>query len=296
MLTNDLDRIEDGSAQYNLICNESGGVIDDLIVYRRSSEDLFLIPNAANCAEVLAVLQTNAPSTVAIADAHQKYGVLALQGPHSIDVIASLGITVDFDYMAFNEGFIPGHEDLGSVIICRTGYTGEYGFELVPAWEKSEALWNLLVDKIATLDGRVCGLGARDTLRTEMGYPLHGHELSQEIAAIEAGAAWAVVLSKEGFMGKGALVSLKESGVKRQLRAIKSLDRGIPRAGMDVLRDGINVGTITSGTFSPTLKVGIGLALIEPSVKVGDTLEIDVRGRMSAVEVVKAPFVPSHVR
>jgi len=296
MLTNDLDRIYDGSAQYNLICNESGGVIDDLIVYRRSSEDLFLIPNAANCAEVLAVLQTNAPSTVAIADAHQKYGVLALQGPHSIDVIASLGITVDFDYMAFNEGFIPGHEDLGSVIICRTGYTGEYGFELVPAWEKSEALWNLLVDKIATLDGRVCGLGARDTLRTEMGYPLHGHELSQEIAAIEAGAAWAVVLSKEGFMGKGALVSLKESGVKRQLRAIKSLDRGIPRAGMDVLRDGINVGTITSGTFSPTLKVGIGLALIEPSVKVGDTLEIDVRGRMSAVEVVKAPFVPSHVR
>jgi aminomethyltransferase len=296
MLTNDLDRIADGSAQYNLICNESGGVIDDLIVYRRSSDDLFLIPNAANCADVLDVLKNGAPPSVVIKDAHQKYGVLALQGPKSRDVISSLGITVDFDYMAFTEGVIPAHENLGSVIICRTGYTGEYGFELVPAWEKSEALWNLLVDKIAPLDGRVCGLGARDTLRTEMGYPLHGHELSQEIAAIEAGAAWAVVLSKDDFPGKNALVALKGSGVKRQLRAIKSLDRGIPRAGMDVLRNGIKVGTITSGTFSPTLKVGIGLALIEPSVKVGDTLEIDVRGRISAVEVVKAPFVPSHVR
>jgi len=296
MLTNDLNRIEDGSAQYNLICNDQGGVIDDLIVYRRSAEDLFLIPNASNCAEVVRTLAAEAPAGVTIIDAHHGYGVLALQGPLSQQIIASLGMTVDFDYMAFSEGVIPGHEELGSVIICRTGYTGEYGFELVPTWDQTLPLWKILVDAIAKVDGRVCGLGSRDTLRTEMGYPLHGHELSLDIAAIEAGAAWAVVLAKPKFKGRAALAELKEAGVKRSLKGIKSLDRGIPRADMSVLRDGNQVGVVTSGTFSPSLKVGIGLALLDPTVKIGDRLQIDVRGRMSEVEVVKTPFVESHVR
>jgi len=296
ILTNDLTKIEDGSAQYNLICNEAGGVIDDLIVYRRSVDDLFLIPNASNCAAVLAVLQKAAPTDLTIVGAHQSYGVLALQGPLSQVVIASLGLDIDFDYMAFTEGLIPGHEDLGSVIICRTGYTGEYGFELVPSWNQTEALWEILVDAIAKVDGRVCGLGARDTLRTEMGYPLHGHELSLETSALEAGASWAVVLSKEKFAGRDSLLALKESGLKRALRAIKSLDRGIPRGEMTVLHDGQDIGVVTSGTFSPTLKVGIGLVLVPPSVKVGDRLQLDIRGRVSEVEVVKAPFVASHVR
>lgn len=296
MLTNELGRIDDGSAQYNLICNVDGGVIDDLIVYRRSATDLFLVPNAANCGEVLKVLQDSSPATITVTGEHRNFGVLALQGPLSKKVISDLGVSIDFDYMAFTEGVIPGHENLGSVIICRTGYTGEYGFELIPSWNTTLALWEVLVDAISHIDGRVCGLGSRDTLRTEMGYPLHGHELSQDISALEAGAAWAVVLSKEKFLGREALVSLKEVGVKRSLRAIKSLDRGIPRAEMSVLRDGDSVGTLTSGTFSPSLKVGIGLALVDTSVKVGDTLQIDIRGRLSEVEVVKAPFVASHVR
>ncbi len=296
VLTNDLTKIEDGSAQYNLICNAEGGVIDDLIVYRRSPDDLFLIPNASNCDAVLSVLQSGAPSDLTIVGAHQSYGVLALQGPLSQQVISSLGLTIDFDYMAFTEGVIPGHEKLGSVIICRTGYTGEYGFELVPAWNQTQALWEILVDAIAQVDGRVCGLGSRDTLRTEMGYPLHGHELSLETSALEAGASWAVVLGKEKFAGRDALLALKESGLKRTLRAIKSLDRGIPRGEMTVLRDGQAIGVVTSGTFSPTLKVGIGLALVPPTVKVGDRLQLDIRGRVSEVEVVKAPFLPSHVR
>ena len=295
-LTNDLNRIGDGSAQYNLICSEQGGVIDDLIVYRRNESDLFLVPNASNCSDVVRALQKDAPAGITISGAHQEYGVLALQGPLAQRIINSLGIAIDFDYMAFTEGLIPGHEDLGSVIICRTGYTGEYGFELIPTWSKTAELWNLLVDAISKVDGRVCGLGARDTLRTEMGYPLHGHELSLEISALEAGASWAVVLAKEEFTGKAALATLKENGVKRSLKAIKSLDRGIPRADMNVLKEGSPVGIVTSGTFSPTLKVGIGLALLDPSIKVGDRLQIDVRGRVSEVEVVKAPFVPSHVR
>jgi len=296
MLTNDLNRIADGSAQYNLICNEAGGVIDDLIVYRRSPENLFLIPNASNCAAVLAVLSTSAPAGISIVGAHQRYGVLALQGPLAKKIVNALGIDVDFDYMAFTEGEIPGHSELGSVIICRTGYTGEYGFEFVPAWDKTVALWGLLVHEIAKVDGRVCGLGSRDTLRTEMGYPLHGHELSLDISGIEAGAAWAVVLDKPAFAGREALLALKANGLKRTLRAIKSLDRGIPRADMSLLRDGESVGVVTSGTFSPTLKVGIGLVLVDPSVKIGDRLQLDIRGRMSEVEVVKAPFVQSNVR
>jgi aminomethyltransferase len=296
MLTNDLHKIENGSAQYNLICNDQGGVIDDLIVYRRSEEDLFLIPNAANCAEVVRTLQASAPNGISITNLHQGFGVLALQGPLSQHVMRALGITIDFDYMAFTEEKIPGHENLGTVIICRTGYTGEYGFELIPQWEQTLSLWEILVDEIAKLDGRVCGLGSRDTLRTEMGYPLHGHELSLDIAAIEAGAAWAVVLSKPEFKGKAALTTLKESGVKRSLKGIRALDRGIPRADMRVLKDGGSVGVITSGTFSPTLKVGIGLALLDPTVKIGERLTIDIRGRLSEVEVVKAPFVPSRVR
>ena len=296
MLTNDLNRIADGSAQYNLICNEAGGVIDDLIVYRRSPENLFLIPNASNCAAVLAILLASAPAGISIVGAHQRYGVLALQGPLAKKIVNALGIDVDFDYMAFTEGEIPGHSELGSVIICRTGYTGEYGFEFVPAWDKTVALWELLVHEIAKVDGRVCGLGSRDTLRTEMGYPLHGHELSLDISGIEAGAAWAVVLDKPAFTGREALLALKANGLKRTLRAIKSLDRGIPRADMSLQRDGESVGVVTSGTFSPTLKVGIGLVLVDPSVKIGDRLQLDIRGRMSEVEVVKAPFVSPHVR
>ena len=267
-----------------------------MIVYQKSESDFFLIPNAANCADVALVLSERAPSGITVTNLHQGFGVFAIQGPDSQKLLTNLGLSPVLDYMQFSEVEIPGRPELGTIIICRTGYTGEYGFELIPLWDKSEALWNVLVDAIAPLDGRVCGLGSRDTLRTEMGYPLHGHELSTEISALEAGASWAVVLAKENFAGRAALLALKEAGITRQLRAIKSRDRGIPRAGMDVLLDGKVVGVITSGTFSPSLKTGIGLALIEPGVKVGDHLEIDVRGRMSEVEVVKAPFVPSHVR
>ncbi len=297
MVTNDLNRIADGSAQYNLLCGEHGGVIDDLIVYRRSATDLFLVPNASNCAAVFATLSTHKPAAVTLKNAHMNYGVLALQGPLATKVMADLGIDTSFDYMAFSEGVLPSHPELGSIIICRTGYTGEYGFELIPSWESAPKLWELLLNSVVALDGRVCGLGSRDTLRTEMAYPLHGHELSLEIMPVEASAGWAISFDKGDFLGRGALVAAKEAGVKRRLRGLKSLDRGIPRGGMVLLNaDGQEVGVLTSGTFSPTLKVGIGLALMDPSIKVGDQLTLDIRGRVSTVEVVQTPFVPSHVR
>ena len=297
IITNDLNKIGHGNAQYNLLCDQTGGVIDDLIVYRYSDDHFFLIPNAANCASVYDVLVAANDLGLEITNAHKGYGVLAVQGPKSAQYLASLGIAVDLDYMAFTEITIPGKEDLGKVIICRTGYTGEFGYELLPAWGSAQELWEYMFAALGKFDGRVCGLGSRDTLRTEMGYPLHGHELSLEITPLQASAGWAVAIGKDDFHGKDALVGEKEKGVSRILRGLLSQDRGIPRAGMNVLDSNDQVvGIVTSGTFSPTLKAGIGLALIKPDIAIGAGLKIDVRGRTSDVLVTKPPFVPSHVR
>lgn len=297
MVTNDLNRITAGQAQYNLFCAENGGVIDDLIVYEFADDDIFIIPNASNCAQVAEDLTKVAPSEITVKNIHEEYAVLAVQGPDSSKVLAGLGIKLDLEYMSFTKMVLPNHEDLGEVIICRTGYSGEFGYELLPNWKSAEALWKILVSEIAKCDGRVCGLGARDTLRTEMGYPLHGHELSLEISPVQASANWAVVFSKAKFRGKAALEIEKANGPTRVLRALRSNDRGIPRAGMPVLdAAGQVIGEVTSGTFSPTLKVGIALALVKPEFKVGDQVQIDVRGRISNSEIVRAPFVESHVR
>jgi len=297
IVTNDLSKISNGSSQYNLLCNEKGGVIDDLIVYRKSEEDLFLIPNAANCLAVFDVISKAAPSGIAVVNIHKSFGVLAVQGPLSGKVMESLGLDLSLDYTEFTVATLPEYQALGRIIVCRTGYTGEFGYELVPAWSSTLALWELLVEKITELGGRVCGLGSRDTLRTEMAYPLHGHELSLEITPLEASANWAIALEKSGFNGKESLINLKRDGLSRRLRGLKSKDRGIPRAGMNVMTgDGKVVGIVTSGTFSPTLKQGIALALISTDISIGDELTIDVRGRVSNVEVVKTPFVESHVR
>lgn len=297
MVTNDLNRIGPGSAQYNLFCNDSGGVIDDLIVYEFADDDIFIIPNASNCAQVAADLSAHAPDGIKVLNIHDQFAVLAVQGPDSKKVLQGLGLNLDLEYMSFTRTTLYGQENLGEVIICRTGYSGEFGYELLPSWGSAEALWKILVDEIAKFDGRVCGLGARDTLRTEMGYPLHGHELSLNITPVQASASWAVVFTKESFRGKSALEAEKSSGPKRILRALKCNDRGIPRAGMKILdNNGDLAGEITSGTFSPTLKTGIALALLRPELKVGDPVQIDIRGRISSAIIVKAPFVDSHVR
>ena len=293
MFTNDLNRIEDGSAQYTLLCNPEGGVIDDLIAYRNSSDNVFLVPNASNTTDVVAVLQSHAPAHIAVTNLHNEFAVLAVQGPLAPQVMQSLGINTDIDYMAFSHVEIGGAE----VILCRTGYTGELGYELLPKVADASRVWDALVAAMEPLGGLVCGLGARDTLRTEMGYPLHGHELSLEITPVQASASWAIGWDKSGFIGSDVLRAEKANKPARRSVAIKSLDRGIPRGHMEVKNAaGEILGEVTSGTFSPTLKVGIGLALLNSSVKVGDRLIIDVRGRDSLCEVVKLPFVPSHVR
>jgi aminomethyltransferase len=185
------------------------------------------------------------------------------------------------------------------VRVCRTGYTGEHGYELIPSWADTPPLWDALLAAAEEFGGRPAGLGARDTLRTEMGYPLHGHDLSLEISPLQARAGWAVGWKKDAFWGRDTLLAEKAAGPGRLLRGIEALDRGIPRPEMSVLdAAGDVIGEVTSGTFSPTRRVGIGLALIsaDAGVEDGDEVALDVRGRRSAVRVVRPPFVPSHVR
>jgi len=292
-LTNDLRKIGPGKAQYTMCCTESGGVVDDLIQYLRSEDDVFLIPNAANTAAVVALLQEAAPEGIVVDNLHDRYGVLAVQGPRSDEVLTALGLPVDHDYMSFVEVDWEGLP----VIVCRTGYTGERGYEIVPAWEVTGSVWDALLAEVTRQGGMPCGLGARDTLRTEMGYPLHGNELSLDITPVMAGAAWAVGWDKDTFWGKEALTAQRAAKSSRLMRGLVVTGRGIPRAHMAVKdATGAVVGEVTSGTFSPTRKQGIALALCERSVALGDEVVIDVRGRDLPATVTKPPFVAVGVR
>ena len=292
-LSADLAKIEPGQAQYHLACTESGGVVDDIIVYLVDRDDVLTVPNAANAAEVARLLRAAAPDGVRVIDRHRDLAVLAVQGPRSPELVGDLlgpyngrAVVEDLDYMSFTVA-----DDLW---VCRTGYTGERGFELVVPAARAGEVWDALV----AAGAQPAGLGARDTLRTEMGYPLHGQELTTEISPLQAGSSWAVGWSKSQFWGREALLAEKAAGPARRLRGLRATGRGVPRAGMDVLVDGKRVGVTTSGTFSPTLRTGIALALIDTDSGVGldDVVTVDVRGRELACTVVKPPFVPSHVR
>ncbi len=290
-LTNDIRRIRAGQAQYTLCCDESGGVVDDLIVYLKADDDVFLIPNAANTAEVVRRLQAAAPEGIEVTNLHRDYAVIAVQRTKSDETLEALGLPAGHDYMSFVEAEWNGRP----VIVCRTGYTGERGYELVPLWDDAPSLWDALVEAVRPYGGMPCGLGARDTLRTEMGYPLHGQDLSLEISPVQARAGWAVGWKKDAFWGKAALEAEKAAPT-RLSRGLLGTGRGIPRAHCTVSRAGEPVGEVTSGTFSPTLKQGIALALLAPDVADGTPVEIDVRGRPVAATVVKPPFVQVQVR
>lgn len=287
--TADLDKITPGHAQYTLCCTEDGGVVDDVIVYLDGPDSVLAVPNAANAATVAELLRAAAPEGVTVTDRHRELAVLAVQGPASAEVVTAAVPGIDLgalDYMAFAR--------VGDLRVCRTGYTGEQGYELLVPAADAPALWDVLVAEGAV----ACGLAARDTLRTEMGYPLHGQDLSREISPVQAGSSWAVGWDKPEFWGRDALLAERGAGPQRRLRGLRATGRGVPRAGMDVLFDGRKVGVTTSGTFSPSLKTGIALALIDTAAGItNDTVvSVDVRGRELQATVVKPPFVPSHVR
>ncbi|MDQ1486791.1 MAG: aminomethyltransferase [Actinomycetota bacterium] len=293
-LTNDLSRIGHGKAQYTLCCDDrTGGVVDDLIVYLRADDDVFLVPNAANTAEVVRRLVAAAPEGVEVRNLHRDYAVLAVQGPRSGELLAALGLPSEHAYMSFvDDEWTPTPGQTVPVTICRSGYTGERGYELVVPAADAPAVWDRIFEVGARFGVRACGLGARDTLRTEMGYPLHGQDLSLDITPNQARVGWAVGWKKPQFWGRRALLAEREAGPRRILRGVEALDRGIPRAHMEEKSpDGEVVGEVTSGTFSPTRRLGIALALLQPDVAEGDEVQVDVRGRPCAMRVVRPPFV-----
>ncbi|MGC5246616.1 glycine cleavage system aminomethyltransferase GcvT [Gordonia sp. DT219] len=298
-LTNDLGKIVPGKAQYTLCCNASGGVIDDLIAYLVADDDVFLVPNAANTAAVVGALAAAAPAEITITDRHREYAVFAVQGPRSPEVLAAVGLPTEMEYMAFVDAELAAGGRTYQVRVCRTGYTGERGYEILPRWSAAGPVFDALLEQVHRLGGLPAGLGARDTLRTEMGYALHGHELSPEISPNQARSGWAVGWDKPSFFGRAALIAEKVHGPARRLYGLRATGRGVPRAGCDVLgaAGGERIGVCTSGTFSPTLKQGIALALIDTTSAIGKGAEVivDVRGRSLPCEVVIPPFVESHV-
>ncbi len=291
VFTNDLAKVRPGGAQYNLLLNERGGIVDDLIVYRLGDRRYLVVPNAANVLKVHRALLDQAPATTDVV-LRADLALVAPQGPRSFELIHDLFAEgTALDYMQCIELTYRG----SPVVVSRSGYTGERGFELFVPEELAEDLWTELTARGESMGLEPCGLAARDTLRLEMGYPLHGNDISEERTPLEAAAGWAVSFDKGAFIGRDALVRQKEEGVPARLWGLRMQDRLIPRAHYAVFAGGDEVGETTSGTFSPTLRVGIAMAYLSPRDRfaAGDQVEVDVRGRRGSAQVVRPPFVPS---
>lgn len=289
-LVGDLEKVDAGRAQWTMCCDDAtGGVVDDMIAYRYGDEHVFLVPNAANAAEVVRRLTAAAPSQVEVVDEHDAHAILSVQGPASPQVLAEMGLPTDHAYFSFVTATFAGVD----LAVCRTGYTGERGYELVVPTAAAGVVWDAVLAAGGAHGIRPCGLGARDTLRTEAGLPLHGQDLSPQITPLQARCGWAVGWSKPQFWGREALLTEKQAGPGRVRWGLEATGRGIPRAHMPVLRGDEVVGEVTSGTFSPTRKTGIALALLETAAGLaeGDEVDVDVRGRRTQVRVVRPPFI-----
>jgi aminomethyltransferase len=296
VVTNDVGAIEVGEAQYNLVLNEGGGVIEDLIVYRMDAQRYFVVPNASNTHRVLQILgEAETPDTVHLMY-HQDWCFLAVQGPASPAVLGSLfPEAADLSFMRCIESSFLRRP----VIVTRSGYTGEVGFELFTYQDIAVDLWRTLLDAVQEGGGAPCGLAARDVLRLEMGYPLYGQDLFESSTAFEAGLSWAVSMDKGPFRGREALARQQEEGLPSRLRGLRMHERRhIPRAHYPVFVGDRVIGEVTSGTFSPLLQTGIGLAYLWPAdvVAVGDEVEVDIRGRRGVATVVRPPFVDRNPR
>jgi aminomethyltransferase len=274
MLSNDLDKIGEGEAQYTLLTNDLGGIVDDLIAYRISGHHYLLVVNASNKVSAYSWLKEREVRGSEVRDASDDYALLAVQGPSSIE---RLGLP-EADQFTHSMGEVDGIE----VMVNRTGYTGERGCELMCPAEDGPALWDAVLERGAV----PCGLGARDSLRLEVCFPLHGNDITPETDAISAGLGWTCALDKE-FSGVEELRRIKEAGPERRLVAFVMEEKAIPRAGMEI-RGG---GEVTSGTHSPMLDRGIGMGYVRaPDAKPGTELVIDVRGRDRRATVVPKPI------
>ncbi|WP_078597094.1 glycine cleavage system aminomethyltransferase GcvT [Evansella clarkii] len=291
MLTNNVAKLKDYACQYHAMCYENGGTVDDLVLYKRNEEDYLLVVNASNIEKDYEWLTQHAEGEVEISNVSDEYAQIAVQGPLAEQITQKLTETdlSEITFFKFREGVsLDGKE----VLISRTGYTGEDGFEIYCRPEDAADLWKAVLSA-GKEDGIVpCGLGARDTLRFEARLPLYGQELSKDITPVEAGIGFAVKPDKdEDFFGKEVLKKQKEEGASRKLVGLEMIDKGIPRTDYEVFKDGEKIGFVTTGTQSPTLKKNVGLALIDSKYKDLDTeVEVQVRKRRLKAKVVATPF------
>jgi len=283
-LTNNTAKLAPGQGQYSLLLNENGGVIDDLIVYRLAEEQWFLVVNASMIAEDRAWLTSRLEEGVTLRDESAAFAGMAIQGPNAPDVFAALTGAE----LPPRNGIAEFAAPHGPIIVCRTGYTGEDGFELFCPAADAVQWW----DRALVAGAVPCGLGARDTLRLEMGYPLNGNDLSPARTPLEAGLGFFVDMDKGDFTGRAALAAQKAAGVPAKLAALRMADGSPPpRAHYPVLHAGQPVGELASGGVSPSLNAGIGMAYLPAALAaIGTRLEIDIRGKRWPAEVVKKPF------
>ncbi|NLJ41937.1 MAG: glycine cleavage system aminomethyltransferase GcvT [Clostridiales bacterium] len=291
MITNDILKVAMGRAVYSPMCYENGGTVDDLLIYKLEEKKYLLVVNAANIEKDLDWLKDHCEdNNVSITDLSHKYGLLAIQGPASQEILQRLSATSLDDIRFFR--FLTDIE-IGGVkaIVSRTGYTGEDGFEIYIPADKAIGLWDRLLDIGADKGLIPAGLGARDTLRFEVALPLYGHELSPEISPLEAGLDRFVKLHKAGFVGRDSLLKQAESGSYRRLIGLEMVDRGIPRAGYKVFAGDREAGFITSGGMAPTLGKNLGLALIDKeSAQGSEEFFVQMRGKLLRAKIVDTPF------
>lgn len=291
---NDVARLKDGQAQYSAFLSFSGGVVDDIIIYREGENRFLICVNASNALKDFEWCKAHNKHDAVIENVSAQYAQIALQGPKSSQILSRIcadGSVTDLPYFHFTRKLILGAE----VVIARTGYTGEDGYELFVDPVLSNELWAALRESGQDVGLQPCGLGARDSLRLEACYPLHGHELSEDITALESGLGWIVKFKKPEFIGRSTLLAQKEKGLRRTLVGFFVEDAGIVREG-SVLCDleGNEIGSVTSGTKTPTLDRALGLALVNSRVsEIGSELVAKVRGRDLRVRLAKIPFYTS---
>lgn len=291
LVTNDVSKLVDGQAQYTAMCYKDAGIVDDLLIYKIEDNHYLLVVNAGNIEKDFNWMQENVTGDVTLVNKSEDYGLLALQGPLAQVILQKL-TSQNLDEIGFFR-FANNVEVAGkNVMISRTGYTGEDGFEVYASVNDVTELWNSILDAGNEVGILPCGLGSRDTLRFEACLPLYGQELSKDISPLEANIGFVVKLKKEqNFNGKATLLEQKENGIPRKSIGIEMIDKGIPRTGYPVFVDNKQIGFVTTGTQSPTLKKNIGLALIDATfAELGQEVEVEIRNKRLKAVTVATPF------
>jgi aminomethyltransferase len=289
LVTRSVGDVPSGAARYALVCNERGTLLDDIFVYRYAEDDWLLIVNGANRVKIVAWMNQHRPMGITVEDRTLETGLIAIQGPRSRDVIERLGIPLPTPFRLHT--FIETVRNGRPVLIARTGYTGEWGVEVMAEHAVVAALWDEALAQGKPVGLVPVGLGARDTLRLEMGYALYGHEIDETTTPLEAGLEWAVDFGKTDFIGKAALSAQRSRGLTRRLVGFELLDKGVPRQGHPILADGAPVGAVTSGNLSPSLDKGVGMGYMDAARAVdGAPIEIDIRGKHKRAVITKPPF------